>query len=174
MTSHSVGSYTIAYEINSQSILPWSGITASLGESAFPFDTAYFRTAATTTSDRREKSGISAIGSEAVEFIKSLRPVQFTVKNGRQNVLEADENGYPTNIETVPGTRRHWGLIAQEVQEALVSAGYDPSACAVWSLADKNDPDSKQALRYEELIAPMIKVIQQQQERIEALERKVA
>ena len=38
MTNHSVGSYTIAYEINSQSILPWSGITASLGESAFPFD----------------------------------------------------------------------------------------------------------------------------------------
>ena len=146
----------------------------ALGRSNKAFDTAYLVTAATVTSDRREKSGVAALDAKALDFVRALRPVQYTVKNGRQNILETDGDGNATNIEVVPGTRRHWGLIAQEVQEALVSAGYDPSDCAVWSLSDKNDPDSKQALRYEELIAPMIKVIQSQQERIEALERKVA
>lgn len=166
------GSYNYAYEFNTNALIPYTGQTISLGLSNLPFDTAYFRTAATVTSDRREKSGISALGSEAVEFIKALRPVQFTVKNGRQLVTEADDNGEPITVETTPGTRRHWGLIAQEVKEALSTAGYEDAA--VWCLADKDDPDSKQSLRYEELIAPMIKVIQNQQERIEALERKVA
>lgn len=166
------GSYNYAYEFNTNALIPYSGQTISLGLANLPFDTAYLRTAATVTSDRREKSGISALGSEAVEFVKALRPVQFTVKNGRQAVTKADDDGNPINIEVTPGTRRHWGLIAQEVKEALSTAGYEDAA--VWCLADKDNPDSKQSLRYEELIAPMIKVIQNQQERIEALERKVA
>ena len=148
--------------------------TPTLGYSTSSFDTIYLVTAPTITSDRRQKTSVNAIDSKAVDFIKGLRPVQFTLKEAKRFAVESDENGNGAKYEAIPGTRTHWGLIAQEVQEALVSAGYDPSACAVWSLADKNDPDSKQALRYEELIAPMIKVIQQQQERIEALERKVA
>ena len=173
MTTSS-GTETNTFYFSHTCIAPLSGITASLGRATLPFDTAYLATAATVTSDRREKSGIGALDAKAVDFIKALRPVQFTLKNGRQEILETAEDGTPTNVEVTPGVRHHWGLIAQEVQEALASAGYDPSNCAVWSLADKNDPDSRQALRYEELIAPMIKVIQNQQERIEALERKVA
>lgn len=163
--------YVYKYSLQEDSFSPYGAATVTLGKSSSPFDTAYLRTAATITSDAREKDNIVSLGSEAVEFVKALRPVQFTVKNGRMRATEV-EDGEPVSVETAPGTRRHWGLVAQEVQEALSTAGYEDAA--VWCLADKDDPDSKQSLRYEELIAPMIKVIQNQQERIEALERKVA
>lgn len=160
------------FEFNYSSFLPVLTNVISLGLPGRVFSTAYLGTAATVTSDRREKTGISALDSKAIDFVKALRPVQYTVRHGKSNLAEPDEKGDPTSVEIIPGTRRHWGLIAQEVKEAMTSAGYEDAA--VWCLADKDDPDSRQSLRYEELIAPMIKVIQNQQERIEALERKVA
>lgn len=146
--------------------------SVALGSSSYPFSTAYLNSAAIVTSDSREKSGVTAIGSDAVEFIKALRPVEYTVKNSKTTVLDVDESSRPVDVETAPGVRRHWGLIAQEVQEALASAGYAPSDCAVWSLADKDDPDSKQAIRYEELIAPLIKTVQVLAAKVEALEAR--
>ena len=41
-------------------------------------------------------------------------------------------------------------------------------------LEDKNDPDSQQALRYEQFIAPLIKAVQEQQAQIEALKAEIA
>ena len=41
-------------------------------------------------------------------------------------------------------------------------------------LEDKNDPDSQQALRYEQFIAPLIRAVQEQQAQIEALRAEVA
>jgi hypothetical protein len=64
-----------------------------------------------------------------------------------------------------PGTRWHYGLIADEVRDAL--GGID---AAIWCLADASDPESRQSLRYEELIAPLIKSIHQLHQRIEQLE----
>lgn len=162
-----------ALAFGSSAIIPLSGFTGmTIGNSTVPFGGAYFATEPVISSDRRAKSGISAIGSEAVDFIKALRPVQFSLKSGTEKPLETDENGDVTKVETISGVRTHWGLIAQEVREAMDSAGIEDAA--VWCLEDKNDPDSRQSLRYGELIAPMIKVIQQQQERIEALERRLA
>ena len=67
-----------------------------------------------------------------------------------------------------PGVRRHYGLIAQEVKQVLDELNVDPINFAGWVLADKDDPDSSQHLRYTEFIAPMIKAIQEQQELIES------
>lgn len=41
-----------------------------------------------------------------------------------------------------------------------------------WVMVDKNDPDSAQALRYEELIAPLIKAVQELAAKVAALEAK--
>ena len=164
----------IMYELGPDAILPWTGITASLGTATYPFDNAYLKNAATVTSDERLKTSVEDVdGDKALALLKVLRPVTFSMRVGKTEVVSSDEDGNPTDIKTTPGVRRHAGLIAQEVRTALEDTGEDPAANGLWCLADPADPDSVQMLRYEELIAPMLKVIQMQQERIEALEAKL-
>lgn len=161
-------------EINSSAFMPKANNAVSLGYSGLAWKDVYSVNAVTVTSDRRAKKDVSALGSQAVDFIKALRPVSYRLKQGEGQLEQFNEQGeiVPNDAPDREGIRVHWGLIAQEVKEALSTAGYEDAA--LWCLADKDDPDSQQSLRYEELIAPMIKVIQNQQERIEALERKVA
>lgn len=165
---------TYFYELGPDAILPWAGITASLGTATYPFDNAYLKNAATVTSDERLKTSVEDVdGDKALALLKVLRPVTFSMRVGKTEVVSSDEDGNPTDIKTTPGVRRHAGLIAQEVRTALEGAGEDPADNGLWCLADPADPDSVQMLRYEELIAPMLKVIQMQQERIEALEARL-
>lgn len=65
------------------------------------------------------------------------------------------------------GTREHYGLITQEVRQAL---GTDN--VAMWALADKDDPDSSQFLIYQELMGPMIKAIQELSAKVEDLQQR--
>lgn len=162
------------FEINALGITPLSNNSVSLGYSGRAWKDAFLVNSPTITSDRRAKKDVSALGSQAVDFIKSLRPVSYRLKQGEGHLDFFNEDGeaVPNDTPDREGVRTHWGLIAQEVKEALSTAGYEDAA--LWCLTNKDDPDSQQSLRYEELIAPLIKVVQQQQERIEALERKVA
>jgi uncharacterized coiled-coil protein SlyX len=73
--------------------------------------------------------------------------------------------------ESVPGTRTHWGFIAQEVKQAVDATGVDFGG---WLLTDKDDPDSQQALRYDQFIAPLTKALQEAIAKIETLEGMVA
>lgn len=176
VTQGTYGSVPDVLLLTYPALYPAASNVLSLGLSGKAFKDLYLVNAVTVTSDRRAKKDVASIGSQAVDFIKALRPVAYKLKQGEGHIDPVDENGNPIPVENPPadreGIRTHWGLIAQEVKEALSTAGYEDAA--LWCLADKNDPDSQQSLRYEELIAPLIKVVQQQQERIEALERKVA
>lgn len=140
--------------------------TYDLGASDFAWRTVYSYGGYITVSDRRLKEDIvpTPLG---LDFISSLRPVAYRLKVGHNKVVDhvlegPDTSGIPlapqTELIPQPGVRTHFGLIAQEVQESLVSAGVDNSA--IWTLANPDDPASQQALRYEELISPMIKAIQ--------------
>lgn len=166
--------FSYVAEFNGDGIVPSSNNTISLGVSGDAFKDIFLVNQPTVSSDRRIKKDVSALGSQAVDFIKALRPVSYRLKQGEGRLEQYNEQGeiVPNDTPDREGIRTHWGLIAQEVKEALSTAGYEDAA--LWCLANKDDPDSQQSLRYEELIAPMIKVIQNQQERIEALERKVA
>jgi len=106
----------------------------------------------TITSDRNLKSNIlnSNLG---LGFISKLRPVSYTRKN--------DESG-----------KTEYGLIAQEVEETLRQDGVDNSG--MLTITDNGEYQ----LRYNDLIAPIIKAIQELKaendmlkERIEKLER---
>ncbi len=140
-----------------------------------------------TTSDSREKIEInnSILG---IDFIKSLRPVSYKFKiKERKPILEKDENGnvilddngnstYVRDknneiiYESFPGLRSHYGFIAQEVKQSVDNAGVD---FAGWVIEDLENPESKQGLRYEELIAPLTKALQEALIKIETLEQKV-
>jgi len=117
------------------------------------------------TSDEREKTEITdaALGTD---FIKSLRPVSYKWIEGGKIGVEGERDTY----ESVPGTRTHWGFIAQEVKQAVDAAGVDFGG---WVLTDKDDPDSQQALRYDQFIAPLTKALQEALAKIETLETRL-
>ena len=65
--------------------------------------------------------------------------------------------------------RQHYGLIAQEVGAALEKAALTPAQCGMWCCDQVGDVE-EQGLRYDELIAPLIKAIQELTARVAALE----
>jgi hypothetical protein len=60
-------------------------------------------------------------------------------------------------------------LIAQDVAEVVKDMG----DLSLWSLDDKDDLDSKQTLKMGELIAPIIKAIQELTTRLNDLEKRL-
>jgi hypothetical protein len=107
------------------------------------------------TSDRRSKKDIADI-SIGLEFINSLRPVQYKFIEGKKEVYTNLHGS--TIINAISGTRTHYGLIAQDVHTMMEAARLETAA--MWILEDAKDPESAQGLRYTEFIAPMIKAIQ--------------
>ena len=101
------------------------------------------------TFDRNAKENIKYLSDkESEDFIYSLKPCTFKYKSGE---------------------RQHHGFIAQEVKESMSNKDWgvyiDPKI--------KGDKAEYKALRYEEIIADLVKVVQSQNKRIEELEKKV-
>jgi len=141
---------------------PTADLTYNCGKPGFKWNDVYSRNSACNTSDARAKKDVydSDLG---LEFIRSLRPVAYKWIIG-QYKRQVDENG-EEYLEEQPGTRPHYGLIAQEVKAALGDkdfAGY------------LYDQDTDQhGLRYGEFIAPLIKAIQELAARVESLEAQI-
>lgn len=99
-------------------------------------------------SDKRKKRSIKDLVVEkARSFIMALKPREYKfIKDISQS------------------NRKHHGFIAQEVKEAMHED---------WGLYCENEKEDFIGLRYDEFIADMVAVIQDQEKRIEALERRV-
>lgn len=123
-------------------------------------------TAVVVTSDERTKNSITD-SDLGLEFIESLRPVSYKFNVGR-NETTFDENGEINGSVEHPGRRKHYGLVAQEVKQSLDQ--FNIEDFGGWVLDDINDPDSPQALRYEEFISPLIKAVQELSARVRELE----
>jgi len=143
----------------------------TLGASGFRWSAVWAANGTIQTSDEREKNTIteSVLG---LDFVKALRPVSYKWNVGGNTITtETDEDGNTTEIVTPqPGTRTHFGLIAQEVKAAIPD-GVDFGG---WVLTDKNDPTSQQALRYDQFIAPLIQAVKELTAKVEALEAELA
>jgi hypothetical protein len=98
-------------------------------------------------SDRRFKENIETIESP-LEKIQSIQGVSFEWKKS-----EYEEKGFPAG--------RHFGVIAQEVEEVL------PEIV-------KEGPDGDKAVSYTELVPILTEAIKQQQQQIEDLQQEVA
>ena len=155
---------------NTSAVYPATDNAATIGGSSNRWSAVYAVNGTIQTSDQRAKTDIAdaQLGSA---FIKSLRPVSYKwIEGGKRDSGQRDEeNNYI--YESVPGQRTHWGFIAQEVKQAVDDAGVDFGG---WLLTDKDDPDSQQALRYDQFIAPLTKALQEALAKIETLEAKVA
>jgi hypothetical protein len=149
---------------------PGADNTYTIGTSASRWGSVWAANGTIQTSDERTKTQI-ANAHLGFEFIKSLRPVSYRwIEGGKRETGERNEDGTAI-YESVPGKRTHYGFIAQEVKEAVDAAGVDFGG---WLLSDKDDPDSQQALRYDQFIAPLTKALQEAITKIETLEGMVA
>jgi hypothetical protein len=79
------------------------------------------------------------------------------------------------------GKRTHYGFFAQEVKQALdqinqarTATGLPAAEFAGWVKADPSDPESNEALRYEEFTAIIVKAAQELNERLVAIETRMA
>lgn len=128
----------------------------TLGTSAYRWGGVWTTGGYVTASDQRLKDNIKPI-ENGVEFILNAKPVEYTM---------------------VDGQRKHFGFIAQEVQEIMTQTvgdfgGFiDPTIKPDWDTTDptENDKPHYLSLRYEEFIAPMVQTIQHLEKRISALE----
>lgn len=156
---------------------PYYDNTVNCGLLSYRWKYLYAATGTVQTSDMREKHEIadSALG---LDFIKSLRPVSYKwIVGGNEYDVDAngdkvfDDNGV-LKAHPVAGKRTHWGFLAQEVKQAVDASGVDDFAG--WVLGDIEDPDSVQALRYDEFIAPLTKAVQELAAANDALQARVA
>jgi hypothetical protein len=156
--------------MNTGLVFPLTDNAVSLGLSGYRWTEVWAANGTIQTSDQRAKTDITSatLGSD---FVKSLRPVSYRwVEGGKVDSGNRDEDGNYI-YESVPGTRTHWGFIAQEVKQAVDATGVDFGG---WLLTDKDDPDSQQALRYDQFIAPLTKALQETMAELEVLKAEVA
>ena len=114
-------------------------------------------------SDRELKYDIADLDTDAAKvFIATLKPSSYhMVKPNPNAVKEFPALAVDTLTDETPVTR--YGFIAQEVQEAMAAAGYTDGIAVTMD-------GGTLGLRYTELIAPLVKVVQDLSARLEALE----
>jgi hypothetical protein len=149
-------------------LFPGTGNTYTFGNSGNRWNDIYSYNAPNYVSDVRLKTDIE-ICDLGLIFIQSLRPVSYRWIVGQREWVRQENPDNPDAPYTLmdrPGVRRHYGLIAQELRDTLAGkdfAGYvyDPEA-------------DEYSLRYSELIAPLIKAVQELAGQVDALTARVA
>jgi hypothetical protein len=159
-----------------QAFAPSSDNSFSLGFTNARWQIVRSSGGVSTTSDRRIKTNIEA-SDLGLDFIKLLKPVKYKFisggkvpANGTGPVI-IDNKIVDTEYVDVPGTRDHYGFIAQDVKEAVDLIGVEDFAG--WQLEDKNDPESQQALVHHHFIAPLTKAVQELSNMVESLQQEV-
>lgn len=142
-------SVKLAQDSGHWGLFPYGDTYLDLGLSNHRWDNIYAQNGTIQTSDRKAKKSIKELPKKAIEFIKGLRPVSFQMKKGTSG-------------------RRHWGFIAQEVEESMEAAGITPEDFAGFI----KDEEGRYGLRYEEFIAPLTMAVQELTKRVEKLEGK--
>lgn len=111
-----------------------------------------FTNAIVNGSDRRLKSDIADM-QHAKELIMRLSPKQFR--------MNSDDSG-----------KTNYGFIAQDVQEAMSALGIEDSSLVIDS-GNIDNIEHALGLSYTQLIAPMVSVMQEQEQRIAVLEERL-
>lgn len=152
--------------------------TYSLGTGALRWSVVYSATGTINTSDARLKRDVAPVPL-GLAFVRDLEPVSYRWKCGGHAIHtrmapppEDEPAGGPTAVDVPvprPGSRTHYGLLAQQVKAALDAHGVDDFAG--WTLADRDDPDSEQGLRYDEFVPVLIRAVQELAARLECLEQ---
>ena len=116
----------------------------------------------TQTSDVRIKRDIED-GNLGLSFINELRPV--TYRHKPRSEYPESWNEYNKDI-TEASEDKYYGLVAQEVKEAMDKVGGD--YFSGW----KEDYDGRQGVGFASFVIPLIKAVQELSEKVSKLENK--
>lgn len=125
------------------SLRPATDNAITLGAAGARWSAIWSATGTIQTSDLRHKTDVTR-SDLGLDFIRALEPVRYRGDGG----------------ECV-----HYGFVAQQVLAVLAGRSF-----AGHVLADPDDPDSDQGLRYDSFIAPLVKAVQELAAKLEALE----
>lgn len=132
----------------------------SCGSSSYPWSAVYASTGTVNTSDRDKKNSIDYDTEVYGKMFDLLKPCSFKMNDGTSD-------------------RRHIGMIAQDVEDAMESVGISSKDFAGFVKSPKKDEDEKiiegeydYFLRYSEFIGLCIAEIQKLKARVDELERK--
>lgn len=167
------------FVINGASKYIYSGQSVNdmydLGTSGHKWKNIYAQNGTIQTSDRTRKTDINNLDTQkAQSFINGLTPVSYKMIDGTSG-------------------RTHYGFIAQDIEELMNTLNMDSSDFAGFIKSPKKiikyeDENGKKlenpieeiiegeydySLRYDEFIAPLIKVVQEQQREIEELKEDI-
>jgi hypothetical protein len=146
---HTTGTNNIFIGFNANGVSPTSNNSITLGDS----NIAVLRcavTSITSLSDARDKKEIKDL-STGLDFVKTLRPVEFTWK-------DRDENGKQGIAD--------FGFIAQDLKKSQE----DAEKAEVLKLVYDENPDKLEA-SYGKLIPILVKAIQELTAKVEQLEK---
>ena len=132
-------------------VIPFSGSSYYCGSSALPWAGIYSATSVVVTSDRNQKHDIEELPDKYINMLMQLIPSRYKINSGTSG-------------------RYHVGFIAQEVEEAMNSAGIDAQEFGGFVKDKAEDGSDIYMLRYEEFIGILTAKIKQLEARLSALE----
>jgi hypothetical protein len=144
LSTNTIGINKIAIGYDAQTPSATASNQVRIGDASITY--AGIQVAWTITSDKRWKSNIQN-SNLGLDFITKLRPVSYFRNNDESKKLE-------------------YGFIAQELEEVLNNAGVNNNG-----IISKDDA-GMYGVRYNDLMAPMVKAIQEQQLMIETLKKQ--
>jgi phage minor structural protein len=141
--------------------------SANLGTSNCRWSTVYSTSGSVSTSDMKQKDVIDDYDFKARDFIMGLKPI-----------------AYRLNAKGASGKRIHMGFGAQPVYKLINNLELgDLSLVEAWKIREDSDIEEpyygekmddkylRWGMKYEELLAPLVALVQEQQIKIEKLEK---
>lgn len=157
----------IRHSDGSNSFRPGYDGGACLGTSNCRWSTVYSTSGSVSTSDMKQKDVINDYDFKARDFIMGLKPI-----------------AYRLNAKGANGKRIHMGFGAQPVYKLINNLELgDLSLVEAWKIREDSDIEEpyygekmddkylRWGMKYEELLAPLVALVQEQQIKIEKLEK---
>ena len=161
---HSSESDNVALSVGGGSgvarVIPAVDNQGYIGQSNRRWQAIYAVDGSIETSDEREKTEIKPT-TLGLDFIKDLKPVSYKWIDAEQQNKGKDK-------------REHQGLIAQQVAETVEKYGIDKNSFGGLDIQKTDKYNDFHGMTYSQLIAPLIKAIQEQQTLIESLTARIA
>jgi len=160
---------TINVRIFDGSLQPGANDTQDLGSSSRRWDDVFATNGTIDTSDERRKDNVKDT-SLGLDFVNKLKPKEYKWKDYDYEYIERQDGEEPKAItKTKTFKRKHQGLLAQDVEKTLKDIGLTNDDFAGIVYDEESDI---YGLRYSQLIAPLIKAVQELSAKVEELEKK--
>ena len=132
-------------------VTPYTSGSYSLGRSTRTWSDVYADNGEIQTSDHNQKNSIEPLPDKYVSMLDNVTPVRYKLNDGTSG-------------------RYHVGFIAQDVEQAMESAGVSDLEFGGWIKDVDEDGNTVYMLRYTEMIAILWAKIKKLEQRIEVLE----